>query len=281
MQSLSAACAVHPDIGAVFTCERCGCFGCEACRSSSLSTLCQPCVQRVAPPVTLDAGELLQDSFSLLSRNLPGVGILLAGNLAGSLLSALLLPLFLHAPVRGGFLLGLLAACLSSFATAVFLSWTAQLLLQPTGPSPLPALHVGGSRFFSLLFMSLLLGIVVAVGTLFLVLPGIFLAVCMSLAPALVVLEGLGPLQALHHSFQLTRGHRLTLFVVFAAFVLLQVVLALLGQLVFALLPVLSTSSWLGVDLLLSLWQVLGSALIYGAIVLAWMRITGRAPAQA
>ncbi len=62
MQSSPIACAIHPDLGAVFTCQRCGSFGCEDCRNSSESTLCLPCAQRVAPAGTLTAGALLQDS---------------------------------------------------------------------------------------------------------------------------------------------------------------------------------------------------------------------------
>jgi hypothetical protein len=250
-----ATCAHHPHLGAVFTCERCGNFGCESCRASSSPQLCQPCAQRVSPVVALTAGELLQDSFSLLSRNLSGVGLLLAGSFASSLLSAAFVPFLL--------------------------SWTAQNLLQQPEPSLLASLQVGLIRFVSLLFMSLLFGLVVVTGAFFLFIPGIFLAVCMSLAPALVVLEGEGPLQSLLHSYRLTHGHRLTLFVVFAAMFLLQAVLALAGQLVLSVLSSLGALSWLGMELFLPLWQVLGSALFDGAILLAWMRLTGRVPAQA
>ncbi len=276
-----ATCAHHPHLGAVFTCERCGNFGCESCRASSSPQLCQPCAQRVSPVVALTAGELLQDSFSLLSRNLSGVGLLLAGSFASSLLSAAFVPFLLEDPARSALVLVFVSACLSSFATAVFLSWTAQNLLQQPEPSLLASLQVGLIRFVSLLFMSLLFGLVVVTGAFFLFIPGIFLAVCMSLAPALVVLEGEGPLQSLLHSYRLTHGHRLTLFVVFAAMFLLQAVLALAGQLVLSVLSSLGAPSWLGMELFLPLWQVLGSALFDGAILLAWMRLTGRVPAQA
>lgn len=266
------SCANHPHLGAVFTCERCGSFGCESCRDSSHPTLCLPCAQRVAPVVVLTAGALLQDSFSLLGRNLSGVGFLLAGSLGGSLLSSALL-LLLPYPESSVWLLALVSASVSSFATAVFLSWTAQRLLQQPGFSLLSSLRVGLLRFSALLLMSLLFVIVVAAGMLLLILPGIYLAVCMSLAPALVVLEGHGPLQALNHSYRLTRGHRLTLLVVFAVLFLLQVVLAFAGQ---SLLPALGAPPWVLPALFQTLWQAFSSALFLGVVVLAWMRITGR-----
>lgn len=262
-------CAQHPHLAAVFTCARCGNFGCDTCRDSCHPTLCPPCAQRVAPVVVLTAGALLQDSFSLLGSNLAGVGFLLAGSLGGSLLSSALL-LLLPYPESSVWLLALVSASVSSFATAVFLSWTAQRLLQQSGFSLLSSLRVGLLRFSALLLMSLLFVIVVGAGMLLLILPGIYLAVCMSLAPALVVLEGHGPLQALNHSYRLTRGHRLTLLVVFSAMFLLQVVLAFAVQ---SLLPLLGE----GLPALFqTLWHAFGSALLLGAIVLAWMRITGR-----
>ncbi|WP_375769317.1 hypothetical protein NR798_00115 [Archangium gephyra] len=270
MQSLPVACAIHPDIGAVFTCQRCGCFACEDCRSVSQSTLCLPCSQRVAPAGSLTASVLLRDSFSLLGRNLSGVGLLLGFNLL-----ALYLGSFIRHPDSNRFLVSLLSGCLSCISVAAFLSWTADGLLQQPGRSLLASLHVGMLRFVPLLLMSLLFALVVGAGTLLLILPGIYLALCMSLAPALVALEGLGPVQALNHSYQLTQGHRLALLAVFAVMTLLHVGVMLLGQLYLTLLPRLGDSPWLWMGFFV-LGQAVSSALFYGTLVLAWMRVTGR-----
>ena len=274
MQSLSAACAVHPDIGAVFTCERCGAFGCEGCRGASSSTFCQACVQRVAPVGSLSAGMLLQDSFSLLGRNLSGVGLLLGFNLLAAHLSS-----FIQNPDANAFLVNLFFGSLSSISMAAFLSWTADGLLQQTGRSLLSSLQRGLFRFFPLLLMSVIFGIVVAIGMLFLIVPGIYLALCMSLAPSLVVLEGLGPLQSLNHSYQLTQGHRWTLLAVFGVMGLLQAGVVLLGRFHLTLLPELGLSPlmWTGLFLI---GQAFSSALFYGTVVLAWMHITGRVPSS-
>jgi hypothetical protein len=69
------------------------------------------------------------------------------------------------------------------------------------------ALAVGVRRFPALIFMSLLVGLVVGVGTLFLLVPGLYLALRLSLAACVLVVEGGGPVQALHVSYKLTRQH--------------------------------------------------------------------------
>jgi hypothetical protein len=55
-------------------------------------------------------------------------------------------------------------------------------------------------------------GIVVLVGLVFLVLPGIYLAVRLRLVVAAVMLGDCGPLEAFGRSFELTSGHGLTVF---------------------------------------------------------------------
>lgn len=62
----------------------------------------------------------------------------------------------------------------------------------------------------------------VAVGLVLLVVPGIFVATALSVAVPAVVVERIGPMQALRRSWELTRDHRLTVFL--AALVLAVVV---------------------------------------------------------
>ncbi|MCY1083565.1 hypothetical protein [Archangium lansingense] len=267
-------CSNHPLLGAVFTCQRCGSFGCEGCRSPSLPTLCQGCAQRVLPSGSLTAGALLQDSFSLLSRNLSGVGIVLVISLLGEL------PLrFLPVPVAQHWLLPfLISTSVTAFSTAVFFSWTAGGLLQQPGRSLLSSLRVGLLRCSTLFLMNLLYMGAIFGGALLLILPGIYFAVCLSLAPALVVLDGLGPLQSLQRSSLLTVGHRWSLLVVFGSIFLLQVLLTQLIPFSRLLLPAPVAALWVewGQLFTLTFANAFCAALLDGAIVLAWMRLTGR-----
>ena len=75
--------------------------------------------------------------------------------------------------------------------------------------------------FWSYLGASILLAIVVLAGLILLIIPGIYLAIALSLTGYLVVDRGMGPLEAMKESFRLTRGNRFKLFLFgVAAFVL-------------------------------------------------------------
>jgi uncharacterized membrane protein len=59
----------------------------------------------------------------------------------------------------------------------------------------------------------ILVTIVLVVGFIFLIVPGIFLAVRLAFVPFLVVDEGRGPVEALEESFRRTAGYSWTVFI--------------------------------------------------------------------
>ncbi len=68
------------------------------------------------------------------------------------------------------------------------------------------------SYFFSFLIASILYGLMVAVGMIFLIVPGIVLAIIFLMYQYAIVDQGLGPLEALRRSAALTHGVRWDLF---------------------------------------------------------------------
>ncbi len=68
------------------------------------------------------------------------------------------------------------------------------------------------SYFFSFLIASILYGLMVGVGMIFLIVPGIVLAIIFFMYQYVIVDQGLGPLEALRRSAALTRGVRWDLF---------------------------------------------------------------------
>lgn len=60
--------------------------------------------------------------------------------------------------------------------------------------------------------VSILGGVVIILGLVLLIVPGIIIALAFSLSGLLVIEKGLGPIEALKESVRLTKGHRLELF---------------------------------------------------------------------
>lgn len=98
--------------------------------------------------------------------------------------------------------------------------------------------------FVNYLIMSILLGIIVLLGLVLLIVPGIILALVFSLTGYAVVEKGMGPISALKESARLTRGNRWKLFVLSLAFfglMILGAIPLLLG--LFIVMPVAMLAS--------------------------------------
>lgn len=79
----------------------------------------------------------------------------------------------------------------------------------------------GLSVALPLIGMGLLVGLGVMIGFLALIIPGIFLLLIWSVAVPTKVVEGIGIMDALQRSRELTKGHRWAIFGLYVAFVLL------------------------------------------------------------
>jgi hypothetical protein len=215
-------------------------------------------------------GALLRDTFVLLTRNLSGFALLLGISLAGRILLEQV-----TGPGRGPWPFRLAESCVSAFGTAAFISWTTGGLLQKRERSMLSALGVAVSRLPALFFMNLLFGLVVGVGAFFLLLPGIYLALRLSLASCVLVVEGDGPVQALNTSYRLTRRHWIPLLGTLAIILPLYVLAWVAGSIGFSALGTLSSPLWKDVGTLVQEGlKSLAVALLQGTLVLAWFRIT-------
>lgn len=87
------------------------------------------------------------------------------------------------------------------------------------------ALNIAGSRVLSILMVSLISGVVVGVGFILLVIPGVILYLMLMVAVPATVVERIGPLDALGRSMSLTRGHRLELLGLIIIFALLMLLI--------------------------------------------------------
>jgi uncharacterized membrane protein len=81
-----------------------------------------------------------------------------------------------------------------------------------TGRAEIADLFNGYPVFISYLIASLIFGVMLAVGLVLLVVPGIIVAVVFCMYPYTIVDRALGPIDALQRSMELTRGVRMDLF---------------------------------------------------------------------
>jgi len=68
-------------------------------------------------------------------------------------------------------------------------------------------------RVPALIGANILAGIAICTGLVFLILPGIYLAIRLRLVPWIIADENMGPIDALKRSWELTRGHAIDLFI--------------------------------------------------------------------
>jgi hypothetical protein len=270
-----ALCAVHLDTVAVFTCTRCGSFGCPLCRGAPEGLVCQACVSRAPPElVRLSLADLLQDTFRVFVQNLPAVGIV-------ALIYAL-------SHIVGQFLVELLPRedslralwvpaifCISLALAAGFMHWVAAgIRNRGERRSATAAVKAALLHFIPMGFMWLFYGIVVTTGLYLLVLPGAYLALCMCLAPAALVLDEQGPYSSLRHSYELVKGHRLKLLGLFLPLFILLFFAVFLSALLGRGLEQVGIATDVLLPLVGNGMFSAATSLIQIAMVLAYLRIS-------
>lgn len=121
------------------------------------------------------------------------------------------------------------------FGIAIFLVATRLLSreLSALGSIPLSLIsHRFGWAFLSTLAISVVLAIVIPIGLLFLVVPGLFLAVSFQFAVFAVGVEDSGPVAGLRRSWELASGNRLRLFALLVLVTILSIITSIPGTVV-------------------------------------------------
>lgn len=163
-------------------------------------------------------GSVLARAVAIVRADLSIVGVVLVGNLVGVV------------PVIGGFA--------NLVATGVATDWAHRALEDDMRRGTELA-----ARLVYLFLGGIVAAIVIGVGLLLLVLPGIYLYVRLALFPAAVMVDGHGPLEGLSESWSRTSDNATTVFGVVAVLFLVTIVIA--GALYVAMVGVRSP---VGVD---------------------------------
>ena len=96
--------------------------------------------------------------------------------------------------------------------------------------------------YFPLLLLCLLLGVVIGLGFLLLIIPGLVLIVMFWVAVPALIVERRGILESFRRSRELTAGHRWSVFLVFVSEILVTIVLASVLGIVFYIWTWVTTS---------------------------------------
>jgi hypothetical protein len=120
--------------------------------------------------------------------------------------------------------------------------------------------------WFDILLVIIIVGICVAFGAIFLIVPGILIALSRSLAVPVAVIEKQGPLDSMHRSSQLTQGCRGAIFVILVLVTVIKIVVSFIFQVPIAIIAglseMLSPSVSLGTNVLIQIAAFLSSTLV-------------------
>lgn len=198
---------------------------------------------------TFTVGGLVGRSFQLWWRNLrvfTALATLVTLPLLGAAFALGLGSLYVRSPLEpvdpGFFLanvgrLGVFYVLIGA-VFAVHMAALTHGAIQSIGERPVrlgELVAVGVRRALPVIVAALLVYLLVVVGLVLLVVPGLFLACALVVTVPAVVVERAGPLAAIRRSFRLTRGRRLAIFAAFFVFVVVLTGVSAVGGLLLPL----------------------------------------------
>jgi uncharacterized membrane protein len=143
---------------------------------------------------------------NLVASVVAGVGIAATGRHANSVFDTFG-PLYLGIKGMGS----IVSLVVSSFVIAGIMNFS--LKVARGAPYAFGDLFSGAPFFVSVLVANLIVGLGVILGTAMLIVPGVILALGLSMTIPIVIDRNLGPIEALTESWKVTDGHKMNLFI--------------------------------------------------------------------
>jgi hypothetical protein len=217
-------------------------------------------------PVEFRMGEVLVRTWNILSRHFVTFALLVG--------IAELLPLMVNIYIVNGEFanpLGIQFAVLGSRLLSFILGTFAQAIvvyaafqdLRGRQPNGVESMRVGLSRVFPVIIASIMTGLVVVVGLVLCIIPGLIALTALAVVIPACVVEQLGPIDSMSRSADLTTGHRWPILGVGVAYVVIT--LAVMASLA----VVASGKATVAMQLAEWLWGVLATSFtsVYAAIL--------------
>ncbi len=244
-------------------------------------SLCTHCGERFAP-VGLDVGSTLWESFRILLQHPRALAAFCSAAGVFGLVTLPLTYVSLDTPLdegvfhaaRVGFLLATTA--FSAMTYPLFIRFLGDVL---TGRerSPGEIISEGLGRVRPMLWLTICLWIVLAIGFVMCVAPAIFLGVGLAISAPALVLHPLGPIKAMIFSWAFTEGHRMKVFLLLLICGGSCIGMTLMGGVVSSLISPLLGQLGMAVGSMLShAIQALGIALMLSILVRSYLQLSGR-----
>jgi hypothetical protein len=257
------------------------------CTSPVDARLCTDCGARYAAG-SFDVGAILQGGFNILSRYPQAVAAFCGVQI---LFGLALLPLTLAMgggqmpgtvpvpdlgrmfPLLGGSLLA--SMVYTAIVYSVFIRFLGDVLEGNTRPFG-EVVRAGLGHAPALFMLNLILGVILGLGSMACLVPGIFFMVTLVFSVPAVVLEPTGPFNALAISWNRTAGHRWNVFFVLLVGGAILVGVGLVGAMGPLLLGRLGTPGMVVGTVFQQGLSGLGGALLVALLVLSYLRLSGR-----
>jgi membrane-anchored glycerophosphoryl diester phosphodiesterase (GDPDase) len=175
----------------------------------------------------IDIGQIIGDSFSTLVNNRTVLAIAVIAAVLNAFFYFLINPAAIT--VASASLVSILIIVIVWLLVDVFLSGAAIAAVSSKVDLG-AAFSKSASRYLALLGTSILTGIIVILGFIALIIPGIYLAIRLAVATPSVIIEGKAPVDAVKRSWAITKGNWWPIFgVIFVIGIVVEIVQLIFG----------------------------------------------------
>ena len=187
--------------------------------------------------------QLTTEAFGIMARNMRLFLGIIAVPVVLSFIGALFMPTPVEQASGMGFSGMYMIMMLISGVVNVFMGIALILVMQNMGLTAMESYKQSAPYFLRYLGMSIVMMVLLLVGFLFLVIPGIILAVWLSFAAFVLILENGGAIASLKQSREYVRGHWWGVFGRLLAMGLLLVVVSIVFSMVASVIPSYTVSN--------------------------------------
>lgn len=122
-------------------------------------------------------------------------------------------------------------------------------------------------RLLAIIVLEILLGLIIGIGLIFLIIPGVILALVLAVAMPALIVEDIGVFDSMSRSAALTKDNRMRILAVGILVILIMIGIAILGALLTAVTPILGALAMLILGILLYPYLAMLTTVLYFRLV--------------